>query len=351
MLTGVVIGLLCWYTRDLIAELMTKGDEAKDIQALASTYMGIVLVATPLTLLGAASTVTLQAAGDTKTPMWISAICGGANLLLSWVLIYGLFGFPELGIVGAALGTLVSFLLLPTISIAVLMLRKSGFRLVGHRAIDLEALKAVLRVAKAAYGEKIVFHTAFLIFAGYVGHLGAVEMAANQVLIAIESLGFIVGGAFSIAGGALVAQKLGAKRPDEAQACGWISAALGTSALLCGSIIFVLFAEPLVAFVDPNPEVVALGVPCLLVAAVAQPFMAIADALSGSLRGAGDTRSPLLAALVGPCVVRLTFCWWLAFQMNLGLLGIWMGTTLDWITRAAFLSLIFRRGDWKHAEV
>jgi len=330
---------------------MTTGPNSNELQALARSYMGIVLVSTPFVLLGAASTVTLQAAGDTKTPMWVSGICGSANLLLSWVLIYGRFGFPELGIVGAAIGTVTSFVLLPTLSIAVLTLRKRGFRLVGGSSLDLTALKPVLRVAKAAYGEKLVFHTAFLIFAGYVGHLGSVEMAANQVLIAIESLGFIVGGAFSIAGGALVAQKLGAERPDEAEACGWISTALGTGTLLCGSVLFIAFAKPLVSFVDPNPEVVALGVPCLLVAAVAQPFMAVADALSGSLRGAGDTRSPLLAALVGPCVVRLTLCWWLAFHLDLGLLGIWVGTTLDWMTRAAFLSLVFRRGDWKDLKV
>ena len=351
IITGVFVGLLCWYARGLISGAMTTGPEAVALEGLANSYMGIVLFATPFTLLGLAGTVTLQATGDTKTPMWISAICGAVNLSLSWLLIYGRFGLPELGIVGAAIGTVASFILLALLSIGVLLQGRHGLQLPPIHTISYSALKPVLKVAKAAYGEKLVFHTAFLIFAGYVGHLGAIEMSANQALIAIESLGFIVGGAFGIAGGALVAQKLGAEAPEEASACGWIAAALGTGTLTMGSILFVVFAEQLISFVDPNPEVIALAVPCLFVAAAAQPFMAVTDALSGSLRGAGDTRSPLIAALVGPCVVRLGLCWWLAFQMDLGLLGIWIGTTLDWITRAVFLIIVFRRGSWKALKV
>jgi Na+-driven multidrug efflux pump len=116
-------------------------------------------------------------------------------------------------------------------------------------------------------------------------------------------------------------------------------------------IFFLLFADTLVGFFSSDPEVIALAAPCLRVAAVAQPLMAITDALAGSLRGAGDTRSPMLVAIAGPVVVRLLACWILAFEMDLGLLGIWIATTLDWLVRAVWLAIIFRRGRWRSIVV
>ena len=79
--------------------------------------------------------------------------------------------------------------------------------------------------------------------------------------------------------------------------------------------------------------------------------MAITDALAGSLRGAGDTRSPMLVAIIGPVVVRLTACWLLAFEWEMGLLGIWIATTFDWTVRCVVLAMIFRRGAWKSIAV
>ena len=79
--------------------------------------------------------------------------------------------------------------------------------------------------------------------------------------------------------------------------------------------------------------------------------MALTDAFAGSLRGAGDTRTPMIAALVGPVAVRLTACWILAFPMGLGLVGIWIGSTLDWAVRSVWLGYAFRRGKWKTRSV
>jgi Na+-driven multidrug efflux pump len=84
-----------------------------------------------------------------------------------------------------------------------------------------------------------------------------------------------------------------------------------------------------------------------MIAAVAQPLMALSDAMGGALRGAGDTRSPMVVALVGPVVIRLALCWLLAFELEMGLPGIWLATTVDWAVRAVLLTLVFARGKWK----
>ena len=183
-------------------------------------------------------------------------------------------------------------------------------------------LRSVLLVSVPAFAERIIFHTAFVIFAGFVGHLGDQAMTANQACLAVESLGFIAASGFGIASGALVAQKLGAGRPKEAQSVGWISMGLGSGLLTVFGLLFVLIPETLVGWIISDPEAIALGATCLRITAISQPLMAIHDTMAGALRGAGDTRSPMLVTLVGCGVMRLGACYVLAWPMGLGLIGV-----------------------------
>ena len=79
--------------------------------------------------------------------------------------------------------------------------------------------------------------------------------------------------------------------------------------------------------------------------------MAITDAYAGALRGAGDTKTPMIAAIGGPLLIRLSACYFLAYTCGLGLMGIWIGSTLDWLLRSAYLIYVFRQGKWKHIRV
>jgi Na+-driven multidrug efflux pump len=118
-------------------------------------------------------------------------------------------------------------------------------------------------------------------------------------------------------------------------------------------VAFLIIPETLLSVFlgDDNPEAIALGIPCLRMAAICLPLMAVTDAMAGSLRGAGDTRTPMLVALAGPVTMRLLMCWFLAMHLGWGLYGIWVGTTLDWAIRAVFLSWVYHRGKWKSIEV
>ena len=209
----------------------------------------------------------------------------------------------------------------------------------------------IYRITVPAFGEKLLFHTGYLIFVGMIGHLGDVAMVAHQALIAIESLGFIGSSAFGIAASALVAQKLGAERPDHAEDGAHLAAKLAIIALTTAGIFFFIFAEALLGIFTDNVAAVENGAACLRVAAVAQPLMAIADVYAGALRGAGDTRTPMLAAFIGPLFVRIALCWYLAYSLGLGLLGIWLGSTADWLVRALWLFVVFQRGKWRSLTV
>jgi Na+-driven multidrug efflux pump len=87
------------------------------------------------------------------------------------------------------------------------------------------------------------------------------------------------------------------------------------------------------------------------IASIAQPLMAFCDCFAGSLRGAGDTKSPMIAAIFGPVAVRITACYLLAFTFELGLVGIWIGSTFDWGVRALWLFFVVKKGRWKEIEI
>lgn len=351
LVVGLVVMGACLQLRPWFANHLAGGPDAAAVQAEAIAYMGVVFWALPQNLILVTGVTALQADGDTRSPMWFSIAQGTLNLFLSWALLWGHGPFPEMGIVGAGIGTLASFTIGAVLVLGTLWFRRGNVTLRPLTRPSIEALRPILRLTGPAFGEKMLFHTAFIIFAAFVGHLGQAAMTANQALIAIESLGFIVASGFSVASASLIAQKMGANRVDEAEEVGWISAGLGTLTLGSIGALFWFFPGPLIEAFTDDPAIVAMAIPCLRLAAIVQPLMAICEALAGGLRGAGDTRSPMIAALIGPAIIRLSACWFLAFKLELGLIGVWYGTSLDWLFRVIFLVVVYKRGRWKLIKI
>jgi putative MATE family efflux protein len=348
---GVAVSVIGFGLRPWFADILASGSDSLEAQEMAIQYMGATFLAVPFNLIQVCGITALQADGDTKTPMWIAAITGVSNLLISWTLLWGYGPFPELGILGAGIGSLAALFFGSLLVLASLWFRNGNSTLRPYSPPSWDALRPVLKLSVPAFGEKLVFHSAFVMFAAYVGHLGQASMAANQALIAIESLGFIVAHAFSVASAAMVAQKLGAGEPEQAAAAGWISAGLGVAVLGTTGMLFWFFPEALLKCFTSDPEIIAMGIPCLRIAAWVQPLMAMYEAMAGGLRGAGDTRTPMFAAFIGPGIIRLTLCWTLAFHFEMGLYGIWVGTSIDWLVRVVILTTVFHKGRWKQLQV
>ena len=117
-------------------------------------------------------------------------------------------------------------------------------------------LGPIVRVSLPTFGEKLIFHSGFLVFAALVGRLGETAMTANQSLIAIESVGFMTATGFGIASGALVAQSLGATDPVRAKAVGWTAAGLGAVCLGVVSVVFLAIPETIVRSFTDDPSVI-----------------------------------------------------------------------------------------------
>lgn len=322
-----------------------------EVLADAGAYLHIVLPCLPLAFIEAIAAATLQGAGNTRAPLYVATVGNVVNGALAYVLIFGRFGFPELGVRGAAVGHAATMSLEGLLLLAVLCSKKSPLLLRGRLRGDAAALRRVLRVAWPAFGEKAIYQAGFLGFIAIIGLLGTEAMAANQALLAVEAIGFLSADGFGIAAGAVIAQKLGARRPGEATRAGWLAAGMSVALATLIGLSFVVAPRLLMRAFSTDAAIIALGAKTLYIAAVAQPFMAYATVKSMALRGAGATRTVLLSTLVGTIVVRLAATYLLAITLGLGLVGIWLGSTLDWVVRSALLGAAYASGRWRAARV
>lgn len=341
-------------------------DASAAVLADASAYLHIVLPVLPLAFVEAIAAAALQGAGDTRTPLYVATVGNIINVALSAALIFGRFGLPELGIRGAAIGNAATMAVEGLLLGAVLLSRWSPLPLrrpepakrlprgdEGEERLspDRVALFRVLRVSVPAFAEKLFYHAGYLGFVAIIAMLGAQAMAANQALVAIEAICFLSADGFGVAAGAVVAQKLGARRPAEASRAGWIAAVMAIAGLSAIGVIFAAMPRVLMLAFSSDPAIIEIGARSLYVAAVAQPFMAFATVVGMSLRGAGDTRTVLGVTFLCALGVRLAATYFFAITLGLGLVGVWMGSTADWVARSGLLAVAYARGRWRGVRV
>ncbi|MCS6797104.1 MAG: MATE family efflux transporter [Myxococcota bacterium] len=318
--------------------------------AAARGYLAWASPAMPALMAATAAGAALAAAGDTRSPMLAALLANAVNVAVGWLLIFGHAGLPSMGAAGAGAGTAAAGLV--ELAVLFFVLRRSdGAVTLAGAGGERQAAVRIARVSLPALVERVAQHAGFLGFVSMIGALGPLAMAANQAVVSLESVSFLTIEGFATAAAAVVAQKLGAADPAQARRGALVALAMAEGFALLVALLFATLPGALLSAFSPGPEAVRTGLPCMFVAATAQPFMAAADVLGQALRGAGATRSTLLVVLMGGLLVRLSATALFVFGLGLGLTGVWLGSTVDWIVRAGLSGWLFARGDWARARV
>ncbi len=290
----------------------------------------------------------LRAAGDTRTPLVIGALTNVVNVGLVYGLVFGRFGMPQLGVAGAAIASGIAFAV-GAIAFMLLWWRgKLVLRAGSSGSWERGRVSRILDIGYPAGLEQLVWQGGFLVFLWIVSLYGTAPYAAYGIGVTILAFSFLVGFGFSIAASTLVGQKLGANDPVGATRSGWRALRLTLIAQTAFGLVIVVFAEPLARFMIDDPEVVRLTVVFIYILGSVQPLMAIEYAMGGALRGAGDTRFPLIAVFSGLIGARVTLAILFAW---LGLAVEWIFAALiaDYIVKAILLTVRFRSGRWQQA--
>lgn len=315
----------------------------------ARDYLTITLGASPVVFIAATGIAILQAGGDTRTPLLIGLVANVIHIPLNRLLILGGLGIPALGARGCAISTSFTFFFVAALTLLVLSRPTSKVSLrraeldPAERELLREEARSLGRIALPALLERALYHAGFLVFVAIIGRLGDHAMAANQALISVEAICFLSADGFGIAAAALVAQKLGAERPLEGERAARISAGYAVILLTSLGALFFAGRSRILPIFSADPEVVAIGVAAVPMLFCAQPFMAVATVVAQSLRGAGHTREVLAVTAACALGVRISCTWFFAMTLGLGLPGVWIGSTCDWVARTVLLTWVARR--------
>jgi len=324
----------------------------KDVMDGAALYVRIVgMGLIPQFLLIVTNSI-LRGAGDTRTPMQITAIANVVNAVGNYFLIFGVGIFPRLGLAGAAIATTVAHIVAGILALRALFGGKKAVALSLRDDFrpNTEVLMRILNVGIPAGMEQGVMRVGQLLYTMILSSLGTVAYAAHRIALQAESLSFMPGFGFALAATSLVGQALGAEEPEEAEYVGLEAARIAAIGMGLMGVIFLIFPRALVSVFTTDEAVIAQSAVVIRIVAVSQPFMALHMVLAGGLRGAGDTRTVMLVSLIGICGIRLALTLLLVY-LGWGLVGAWIAMTVDLVIRGSLLYWRFRQGRWKEVKV
>lgn len=282
--------------------------------------MGTVVVLVALIIGGGV----LRGAGDSRTPMIVTAIANVVNVALAYGLIYGHWGLPAMGAVGSAWATFIARGLALLLLLRALWVGRNGVGIAGAGTWrpDWSVARKVLNLGIPAAVEQILMSTAFLVLTILVAHLGTDTLAAQRISMSALSFSFLPGIGFSIAATALVGQSIGARRPRDASGVATVATTWALIWMSSIGLLVLIFATPIMRLFTAEPEVIRIGAAGLRVVALTQPMWAIGMVLSGALRGTGDTRFPLVIGAAGIWSAVLV-AWLILTFLGWGLAGVW----------------------------
>ena len=308
-----------------------------------------------VSLIGAAA---MRGSGDLITPLRILVVANAVNAGLSYALAFGVGPLEPRGLDGVVIGTVAARYVQCGLIVAALATGRSGLRLVpSHWRIGGRITYRILRIGIPAAVDGIVFWTAHVLFMRIVNEItlpsqaNGVAFAAHIVGIRVESLTYLTATAWSVAASTMIGQNLGADQPTRARAAGYEAAKQAAVLALGMTLLFVLAADSIFAGMTRDPAIRAAGTEAFRLIGYYQIPLALGIVFVGGLRGAGQTRLPMLITAASSYFVRLPLAYAFAVWMNDGLWGAWLGMGLDMLVRGSAAWAMYRFLRWERTVV
>lgn len=258
--------------------------------------------------------------------VWTIVLANLANVFLNWVFIYGKLGAPALGAVGSGVATGMSrFALAGGILVLAWRELRPTLRPWRREAFALSPLGRMLTLGLPIAVTMALEYGAFATVGLMMGTLGTTQMAAHQVALNLASLTFMVPLGVSGAGAVLVGQAIGRGDPAGMRRAAGAALALGVGFMVSTAVAFLLAPGALARIYSTDPVVIALAASLIPLAGLFQVFDGTQAVAVGILRGAGDTRWPMVINVAGFWAVGLPISVWLGFHAGYGPMGLWWG--------------------------
>ena len=336
---GIVVA---WNTTPLLILL---GQEP-DVAAIAGEYTRAMSYGLIANLWFSVLRAFCDAVNKTRVAMVISFFAVFVNIVADYSLIYGHFGLPKLGAVGAGYATtIVRWVML---GLMVLYLAQStefkGYRFFHFgRRPHWTDIKEILRLGLPIGTTHSMEHGFFGVASLLMGTISTIALAAHQVSIMLAALAFMIPMGTSFAVTTRVGQAIGRKEPRRAKLAGWVGIGIGTLFMCLTATVFILFPRELATILTQDPEVVAYSAGLMIMAGMFQISDGIQVLSLGALRGLKDTTRPMITNLIAYWLIGLPCGWLLAFEAGLEGRGLWWGLVIGLSIAAVLHVLRFRK--------
>ncbi len=344
MVLGIVVGAFCFIFRKGILKLIFGTVEA-DVMQAADTYLMYTACTYPFIAVFNASAATFRASGNTRLPMFISACANVLNVVGNAIL---MFVF-DMGVAGAAIATLVSFIVA---AVAILIVQcRPGQEIEVGRLSDLrpdwKVILLVLSIGLPTGIENAMFQFGKLMVQSTVSTLGTTAIAANAIITVLEYMGSMPSTAIGTGMMTVVGQCIGAGKLDEAKTN--IKKLTLWGACVLAVVNWTIFAltGPVTKLTGLTAQEAELTVHVMLVISIVKPFLWPLSFLPiNGMRAAGDVRFGMVVSTVSMWICRVILTYILCRVFEVGLIGIWIGFFVDWTVRSTIYSLRYRSGKW-----
>jgi len=327
-----------------------------DTHDSAVIYYQIIMAGTIFNVISLVINAAQRGSGNTKLAMRTNLTSNLVNVVFNYLLIGGNLGFPELGIKGAAIATVLGTVVACGMSVASLFHKDSfvsiPFILKKKLPPTKRALKDITSFASTILLEQLMLRIGFLLTATLAANLGTETMAAHQVGLNASHLSFAFGDGLQVAAVTLIGQSLGAEKPELAKKYGRICQSIGLGISIGLSILFLTCGRMFYQLYFPNdPQIVDIGVMIMRFMVLMVLCQVSQVVFSGSLRGAGDIRFTTVTSMFSVAIIRPLVCYLAAYPLGLGVAGIWLGMLTDQFTRFVLTALRFRSGKWMNRKI
>ncbi len=362
---GIVLAILGRIFSSQILKLFF-GGTAAEVFHMGIGYFNIMLINLPFFVVDIIVSGAMRGAGDTKTPMKITARVNVLNVILNTILVFGVgtiniplighvtLNIPAMGVTGSAIAVTISRIFAITYRLIVIYNRKGlklSLSLKDDYTLKPKLMKRIINVGVPAFIEQAVMQGGFLVLQIVIVTMGTVAMAAYQVGINVNSLAFFPIFGFAIANTALVGQSLGERKLKKAENYAYEGLKITMVVAFIIGILMVIFAEPLAHLYTDDPLVIKESVGLVRTFGILEPLLAILNLCSATLKTSGDIMYVMVTSLVGlwSCRVFLSFA--LNGWLGIGMTAVMIGIFFDFSTRSFMYLARMNKGEWKYLKV
>jgi len=332
------------FARHMMVAMNLQGDVLEYAQSYLSIVGGAIFLQALINSLAAI----IRVHGWTKQTMFVSLGMNIVHIAGNYLLIFGNFGFPELGVQGAAISSVVSrFLAL--IVFFWLLYQVMEYRIKIHYYISLskEYIGKILRIGIPSAFEQVMYQACQIVFLYYVTYLGAETLAARQYANNISMFTYLFAIAIGMGTAIIVGRYVGANEQEEAYGRVWKSVRSALVFTICAVILVMVFRNQLIGLFTDDAQVIKIAASVLLLSILLETGRTMNIVIINSLRAAGDAKFPVIVGVFSMVLMSLPLGYLFVFQLDMGLPGIWLAIAADEWTRATIMYFRWKSRAWE----